>query len=63
MIIILTGGIGCGKSTATEWFKKCKWEIIDADKISHCLLKTNTFEYDRIVKYFVKKQKKIAKFQ
>ncbi|WDI78656.1 dephospho-CoA kinase [Candidatus Purcelliella pentastirinorum] len=32
-IVTLTGGIGCGKTTATNIFKKLKIDIIDSDEI------------------------------
>ena len=34
----LTGGIGCGKTSATNYFAKLGIPIIDADKISHTLV-------------------------
>ena len=38
MIIGLTGGIGCGKSTAARLFGERGFRIIDCDKIAHELL-------------------------
>jgi len=35
----LTGGIGCGKSTITALFKELDIPVIDADEISHDLVK------------------------
>ena len=35
MFIALTGGIGCGKSTALEYFKQCQYNCSDADRICH----------------------------
>lgn len=35
MLIGLTGGIGCGKSTVLEIFSKLGWHTIDADSICH----------------------------
>lgn len=35
LIIGLTGGIGCGKSTATKWFAAHGIDIIDTDEIAH----------------------------
>lgn len=37
----VTGGIGCGKTTATDFFKQYGIEIIDTDEISHELTKMN----------------------
>ena len=34
----LTGGIGCGKTSATNYFAKLGIPIIDADEISHTLV-------------------------
>ena len=31
MIIGLTGGVGCGKSTASNIFKSLGWNVFDAD--------------------------------
>lgn len=38
MLIGLTGGIACGKSTAAAVFGRCGFEILDTDEIAHqCL--------------------------
>lgn len=34
-VIGLTGGIGSGKSTVSQYLKKLGYDVIDADKISH----------------------------
>ncbi len=36
--IVITGSIGSGKSSVCELLRDCGFEIIDADKISHCVL-------------------------
>ena len=36
--IVITGSIGSGKSTVCELLRDRGFEIIDADKISHCIL-------------------------
>ena len=36
--IVITGSIGSGKSTVCEILRKRGFEIIDADRISHCVL-------------------------
>ena len=36
--IVITGSIGSGKSTVCEILRERGFEIIDADKISHCVL-------------------------
>lgn len=41
MIIGLTGGIACGKTTVTDIFRKLGVPVIDADEISHDLTGPN----------------------
>ncbi|MGH8670586.1 MAG: dephospho-CoA kinase [Burkholderiales bacterium] len=38
----LTGGIGCGKSTAAAMFKECGTDVIDTDAIAHRLTAPGT---------------------
>ncbi len=38
--IAITGGIGCGKSTVTEFFKQKGFQVFSADKMCHQLLDT-----------------------
>ena len=52
--IALTGGIGSGKSTVAKYFANLKVPIIDADKISHTLLKPGTITYKKIIAHFGK---------
>lgn len=40
MLVGLTGGIGCGKSSAGSYFKRLGWYLIDADEICHSLYET-----------------------
>jgi dephospho-CoA kinase len=35
MFVGLTGGIGCGKTTALEFFSSLDWKTLDADNICH----------------------------
>jgi len=35
MIVALTGGIGCGKSTALNIFSELGWQVFDADQVCH----------------------------
>lgn len=50
--IALTGGIGCGKTTVGNMFKKHGVNIIDTDEISHTLQKNGTTVFDNIVEAF-----------
>lgn len=45
--IVITGGIGCGKSSVSRLFKSKEYEIIDADEISHQVLDLNQSEVTR----------------
>lgn len=54
MIIGLTGGIGTGKSTASNFFKEFGCHIISADDVYSRLIKKNSPLYRRIVKAFGK---------
>lgn len=38
MVIAITGGIGCGKTTALEYIKNKGYLVYNADKISHNIL-------------------------
>ena len=51
-IVVLTGGIGSGKTTAEEIFSSLGVETIDADQIANNLLKRNTNTYKKIVETF-----------
>lgn len=51
----LTGGIGSGKSTAAKYFSRLNIPVVDADKIVHELLKSNTSIYKKIVAHLGKK--------
>ncbi|MGV6825484.1 MAG: dephospho-CoA kinase [bacterium] len=48
----LTGGIGSGKSTVAEYFRKLGIEVIDADNITHSLSQPGTVVFDDIVSHF-----------
>ena len=50
--IALTGGIGCGKTTVGDMFKKHGVNIVDTDEIAHKLHKNGTEVFDNIVKAF-----------
>ena len=51
-IVILTGGIGAGKTTVEEIFSSLGVETIDADQITNSLLDKNTKAYKKIVETF-----------
>ena len=49
----LTGGIGSGKTTITNYIRKYKnIPILDADHFSRELIKPNTYGYKKILDYF-----------
>lgn len=52
IIIGLTGGTGCGKSTVCSILKKYNAYIIDADKIGHSIIKSGNQAYFEIIEYF-----------
>lgn len=54
LILGVTGSFGSGKTTVAKMFKSCGAKIIDADKISHGLLRPETQVYKTIVKTFGK---------
>ena len=51
-IVVLTGGIGSGKTTAEKIFSSLGVETLDADQIANDLLKKNTDTYKKIVETF-----------
>jgi dephospho-CoA kinase len=55
LILGLTGGIASGKSTVAAMFKSLGARVIDADKISHSLIKPDTRVYRKIVRTFGRK--------
>lgn len=48
----LTGGIGSGKSTVALWFQKRGVPVLDADKIVHRLLKSDSSTISELVREF-----------
>jgi dephospho-CoA kinase len=50
----LTGGIGCGKSTVSDLFKRHVVPIIDADEIAHTLVEPNSPALKQITTCFGK---------
>ncbi len=51
-IVVLTGGIGAGKTTVEEIFSSLGVETLDADQITNNLLDKNTKAYKKIVEIF-----------
>lgn len=51
-VIGLTGGIACGKSTASHLFKQLGADIIDADNMTRTLTQINEPAYLKIIKHF-----------
>lgn len=51
-IIGLTGSIATGKSTVSKYLIKKGYKVVDADKITHELMKKDNINYLEIVKYF-----------
>ena len=51
-IVVLTGGIGAGKTTVEKIFSSLGVETLDADQISNNLLNKNTIAYKKIVEIF-----------
>lgn len=48
----LTGGIGSGKTTVANYFKKLGVPVIDADEISHRIVKPGLPAYEAIIQAF-----------
>lgn len=48
----LTGGIGSGKSTVAQWFKKHGVPVLDADKTVHGLLQSDSMTITKLVHEF-----------
>ena len=51
-IVVLTGGIGVGKTTVEGIFSSLGVETLDADQITSNLLDKNTRAYKKIVEIF-----------
>ncbi|MCK4325716.1 dephospho-CoA kinase [bacterium] len=52
LVIGITGGIACGKSTAAKMFGHLGGKVIDADRIAHKLIKPGTAIWQRVVDEF-----------
>lgn len=51
-VLVLTGGIATGKSTADQFFKKNKIPVIDDDQIAHDLMEPGQASWQAIKDYF-----------
>lgn len=51
-IVVLTGGIGAGKTTVEKIFSSLSVETVDADQITNKLLEKDTVAYEKIVETF-----------
>ena len=52
MVVGITGGIGCGKSSFTDQLKKLNVNIVDADIIARKIVEPGKFALKRIVEHF-----------
>ncbi len=52
MVIGLTGGIGCGKSTVRSIFEESGWAAIDTDQVGNDLLERDTEVCTRVIERF-----------
>lgn len=52
LIVGLTGGIACGKTTVAGMLRRLGAHVIDADSIGHELLKKESPVYDKLVEEF-----------
>ncbi len=51
-VVSLTGGIGCGKSTVSDFFMELGADVIDADIIAHQISEPGQKAYDSIIRIF-----------
>lgn len=52
LIIGLTGGIGCGKSTVADFFKMQKIEVVDADQVARLVVQKGQPALSKISDHF-----------
>jgi len=52
IVVGITGGIGCGKTTVSGMFGSLGAKVIDADAVGHSLLRPKTKTYKRILRVF-----------
>lgn len=51
-ILVLTGGIGAGKSTASDYFRSCGAVVLDFDAIASDVLRRDSHVLDRVAEAF-----------
>jgi len=51
-VIGLTGGIGCGKSLAAQYFAELGALVIDADQLSRAAIERGSEGFDEVVSFF-----------
>jgi len=51
-VIALTGGIGCGKSLAAEYFADLGATVIDADQLARAAIERGSAGFDEVVSIF-----------
>ena len=51
-VIALTGGIGCGKSLAAEYFADLGATVIDADQLARAAIERGSAGFDQVVSIF-----------
>ena len=51
-VIALTGGIGCGKSLAAQYFAELGALVIDADQLARAAIERGSDGFDEVVALF-----------
>ena len=51
-VIALTGGIGCGKSLAAQYFAELGALVIDADQLARAAIERGSQGFDEVVSFF-----------
>lgn len=51
-VIGLTGGIGCGKSLAAQYFAELGALVIDADQLARAAIERGSQGFDEVVSFF-----------
>jgi dephospho-CoA kinase len=51
-VIALTGGIGCGKSLAAQYFAELGALVIDADQLARAAIERGSAGFDEVVTFF-----------